>query len=66
MATKAELKAALKELLLEDPEVVAHFTKLRDDAVRMLDHGDANRPGHDHSHSKILDRLSRVVRKVRA
>ena len=66
MATKAELKAALKELLLEDREVVAHFQKLRDDGVRMLDHGDAKVPGHGNPNSKLLDAVDRVIRKLGA
>jgi hypothetical protein len=66
MATKAELKAALKELLLNDPEVVAHFKEIRDDGVRMLDHGDANVPGHGNPNSKILDGVNRVIRKLGA
>jgi hypothetical protein len=66
MATKAELKAALKELLLEDPQVVAHFAKLRDDGVRMLDHGDAKVPGHGNPNSRILDAVNRVITKLGA
>jgi hypothetical protein len=66
MATKAELKAALKELLLEDPQVVAHFQKLRDDGVRMLDHGEAKVPGHGNPNSRILDEVNKVVRKLGA
>jgi hypothetical protein len=66
VATKAELKAALKELLLEDREVVAHFQKLRDDGVRMLDHGDAKVPGHGNPNSKILVAVDRVIRKLGA
>jgi hypothetical protein len=66
MATKAELKAALKELLLDDPQVVAHFAKLRDDGVRMLDHGDAKVPGHGNPNSRILDAVNRVITKLGA
>jgi hypothetical protein len=42
------------------------LTELRDDAVRMLDHGDPNEPGHDNAHSTILHEVAELQKDINA
>jgi hypothetical protein len=41
------------------------LTDLRDDGVRMLDHGDPSKPGHDNAHSKILQEVSDLQKDIK-
>ena len=40
------------------------LTDLVGDSVRMLDHGDANEPGHDNAHSKILHEVAELQKDI--
>ena len=41
------------------------LTDLRDDSVRMLDHGNPNEPGHHNAHSKILQEVAALQKDIR-
>ena len=63
---KAELLPTLREgdmpLNADDKNFL---TDLRDDSVRMLDHGNPNEPGHHNAHSKILQEVAALQKDIR-